>query len=218
MLPIDLRPPFINVKDVKSESVSHSVVSDSLRLNGPQPSRLLCPWNFPDKNTEVASHSLLQGIFPIQGLNLGLLHCRQILYCLSHQECSYSINFYEAPTVCQALPKGPGDSAMDKIETCSWLPWSYSLVNDGRDKIIKIFIVCWRVIDVKTKNKENKRNVECSGWEESGLIMVRGRLRTDLKQMSMWAHQKVEKGVLGSRCKGPEARCIRGVWEMRREG
>ena len=30
-------------------------------------------------------HSLLQGIFPTQGLNPGLLHCRQILYCLSHQ-------------------------------------------------------------------------------------------------------------------------------------
>ena len=31
------------------------------------------------------SHSLLQGIFPTQGWNLGLLHCRQILYSLSHQ-------------------------------------------------------------------------------------------------------------------------------------
>ena len=31
-------------------------------------------------------HSLLQGIFPIEGSNLGLLHCRQILYHLSHQE------------------------------------------------------------------------------------------------------------------------------------
>ena len=30
-------------------------------------------------------HSLLQGIFPTQGSNLGLLHCRQILYHLSHQ-------------------------------------------------------------------------------------------------------------------------------------
>ena len=29
-------------------------------------------------------HPLLQGIFPTQGSNLGLLHCRQILYCLSH--------------------------------------------------------------------------------------------------------------------------------------
>ena len=37
------------------------------------------------KNTGVASNSLLQNIFPTQGLNLGLLYCRQIPYCLSHQ-------------------------------------------------------------------------------------------------------------------------------------
>ena len=38
-----------------------------------KPSRLLCPWNSPGKNTEVGSHSLLQGIFPTQGANPGLL-------------------------------------------------------------------------------------------------------------------------------------------------
>ena len=47
--------------------------------------RLLCPWDFPGQNTGVGCHSLLQGIFPAQGLNPGLLHCRQILYRLSHQ-------------------------------------------------------------------------------------------------------------------------------------
>ena len=36
--------------------------------------RLLCPWNFPGKNTEVCCHCLLQGIFPTQGLNPSLLH------------------------------------------------------------------------------------------------------------------------------------------------
>ena len=39
----------------------------------------------PGKNTGVGCHALLQGIFLTQGLNPGLLHCRQILYCLSHQ-------------------------------------------------------------------------------------------------------------------------------------
>ena len=34
----------------------------------------------PGKNIEVGNHSLLQGIFPTQGSNLGLLHCRQVLY------------------------------------------------------------------------------------------------------------------------------------------
>ena len=52
------------------------------------PARLLCPQNSPRKNTGVGSHFLLQGISPIQGQNLGLLHCRQILYSLSH--CQFS--------------------------------------------------------------------------------------------------------------------------------
>ena len=64
--------------------LSHSVVSDSLRPDGLQPSRLFCPWDFPDKNTGVGG--LLQEIFPTQGLNPGLPHCRQTLYHLSHKE------------------------------------------------------------------------------------------------------------------------------------
>ena len=50
---------------------------------------LLCPWDFSGKNIGVGCHSL-QGIFPTQGLNLGLLHCRQILYHLSQQGSSLS--------------------------------------------------------------------------------------------------------------------------------
>ena len=63
-----------------SESESCSVMSDSL-----QPRGLSSPWNSPGQNTGVGSLSLLQGIFPIQVLNPGLPHCRQILYQLSHQ-------------------------------------------------------------------------------------------------------------------------------------
>ena len=51
---------------------------NSLRHHGLQPTRLLCPWDFPGKDTGVGCHFLLQGIFPTQGSNLGLLHCRQI--------------------------------------------------------------------------------------------------------------------------------------------
>ena len=43
------------------------------------PTRLLHPWDSPGKNTGVGHHSLLQGIFPTQGSNPGLLHCRQTL-------------------------------------------------------------------------------------------------------------------------------------------
>ena len=52
---------------------------------------LYSPWNSPGQNTGVRSHSLLQGIFPTQGLNAGLLcllNCRQIIYHLSHQGSS----------------------------------------------------------------------------------------------------------------------------------
>ena len=65
--------------------VSRSVVSNSLWPHGLQPTRLLCPWDFPGKYTGVGCHFLLQGIFPTQGLNPGLLHCRQILYRLSYK-------------------------------------------------------------------------------------------------------------------------------------
>ena len=59
-------------------SESRSVVSDTL-----QPHE---PWNSPGQNTGVGGLSLLRGIVvPTQGLNSGLLHCRWILYQLSHQ-------------------------------------------------------------------------------------------------------------------------------------
>ena len=49
------------------------------------------PWDFPSKDSGMGCHSLLQGIFSTLGLNPDLLHCRRILYHLSHQGscCSY---------------------------------------------------------------------------------------------------------------------------------
>ena len=51
-----------------------------------QPHGLYSPWNSPGQKTGMGSLSLLQGIFPTQGSNPGLPHCRQILYQLSHRE------------------------------------------------------------------------------------------------------------------------------------
>ena len=62
------------------------VMFDSLRFHGLWSARLLCSWDSPGKNTGVGCYSLLQGFFLTPGLNLGLLHCGQILYHLSHQE------------------------------------------------------------------------------------------------------------------------------------
>ena len=49
-------------------------MSNSLWSRGPQPTKLLCPWNFPRKYTGVDFHFLLPGIFLTQGLNLHVLH------------------------------------------------------------------------------------------------------------------------------------------------
>ena len=65
--------------------LGRSVMSNSVWPHGLQPARLLCPRGVPGKSTGEGSHSLIQGIFQTQGSNSGLLHCRQILYCLSPQ-------------------------------------------------------------------------------------------------------------------------------------
>ena len=67
------------LKDMKW-SESRSVTSDSLQLHG-----LYSPWNSSGQNTGVGSHFLHQGLFPTQGSNPDLLHCRQILYQLSYK-------------------------------------------------------------------------------------------------------------------------------------
>ena len=73
----------------RGKSESHSVVFDSSPPQGlhgiPFP-RDYMEYSFPGQNTGVGSIFLLQGIFPTQGLNTGLQHCRQILYQLSHKE------------------------------------------------------------------------------------------------------------------------------------
>ena len=76
----------------ESESESGSVVSDSLWPHG-----LHSPWNSPGQNTGVGSHSLPQGLFPTQGSNPGLPHCRQILHQLSHNGSPRTLEWVAYP-------------------------------------------------------------------------------------------------------------------------
>ena len=73
------------VFNITVKSVSYSVVLDSLRPNGLWPAKLLCLWISPGKNIGIGCLFLLQGIFPTQGSNPGLPHCRRILYQMSHK-------------------------------------------------------------------------------------------------------------------------------------
>ena len=67
---INMNQPYI----YKKWKWSCSVVSDSLQPHGLEPTRFLCPWDFPGKDTGVGCYFLLQEIFPTQGSNLGLTH------------------------------------------------------------------------------------------------------------------------------------------------
>ena len=69
----------------KERNWSRSVVSNSLWPHGLEPTRSLLPSDSPCKSTGVGCHFLLQRIVLTQGSNPGLLHCRQMLYYLSHQ-------------------------------------------------------------------------------------------------------------------------------------
>ena len=74
-----------------SVKVKVTQLCPTLQPHGLQLDRFLCPWNSPGKNAGVGSHCLFQGIFPTQGLNPHILHCRQILYYLSHQGSSHLV-------------------------------------------------------------------------------------------------------------------------------
>ena len=97
----------------RSKNVTHSrcescsVVSDSL-----QPHGLYSPWNPPGQNTGVACHFLLQKIYPTQGLNPRLLHCRWILYHCAIQEMqegkSSSSNTFQVSVLPLLVSHWPG--------------------------------------------------------------------------------------------------------------
>ena len=84
----------IEVGAAQNCMLSRSVVSNPLQPHGLQHARLFHPWDFSSKNTEAGCCFLLQGIFPAQGSNPGLPHCRQTLYCLSHEGSSEKTLIY----------------------------------------------------------------------------------------------------------------------------
>ena len=94
--------------------------------------------NSPGKNTGVGSHSLLRGIFPTQGLNLGLPHHRQVLYHLSHQgspcihpaaAAAAAKSLQSCPTLCDPRDGSPPGFSIPGIlqaRTLEWVAISFS--------------------------------------------------------------------------------------------
>ena len=109
-----------------------AVVSDPLRLHGPYPTRLLCSWDCPGKNTGVSCHFLLQGIFLTQGSNLPLLHWQADCLPLNHQGRPYCRSAVAAAaakslqwclTLCNPIDGSPPGSPVPGILQARILEW-----------------------------------------------------------------------------------------------
>ena len=88
--------------------------------NSVGPHRLYNPWNSPGQNTGEGSLYLFQGIFLTQGWNLGLLHCRQILYHLSQYESEAA---QSCPTLCDPTDCSLPGSSVHGIFQARVLEW-----------------------------------------------------------------------------------------------
>ena len=148
--------PALKLKS-QSENESRSVISNSLWLQGLH--------NSPSQNTGVGSLSLLQGIILTQGLNPGLLHCRQILYHLSHKGSPFPnpLSGYLISAGCsennkthfpplrllwaQAEVGGEIGDSKFWIWRCSKMPWK---AKKGKVKVkslsrVQLFAIPWTV-------------------------------------------------------------------------
>ena len=127
------------------ESEIRLVVSNSLRPHG-----LYSSWNSPGQNTGVSSLSLLQEIFPTQGLNPGLPHCKQILYQLSHMPGS-----------------SPGGSRVIRRWGRSRCPWKKYIFNYRYIERLETDSVVGRLVEKKRLN--NLVYVEIASMLQMGI-------------------------------------------------
>ena len=113
-----------------------SVVSNSLRPMDYSPPGSTVRGDSPGKSTGVGCCTLLQAIFPTQGSNPCLLHCRQILYHLSHQESPWILEWVAFP-----FSRGSSQSRNKTGVSCtaggffiSYNPLQYSCLENPVDR------------------------------------------------------------------------------------
>ena len=107
----------------------------------------------------MGSHSLLQGIFPTQGLNPGLLHCKQILYCLSHQEaqitlCHFTYSTKPSQQYTSISPLPISCAAAKSLQLCPTLcdPIDGSQLGSPIPGILQARVLEWVAISFSTQS------------------------------------------------------------------
>ena len=128
------------------------VISDTLTPHG-----LYSSWNSPGQNAGMGSLCLLQGIFPTQGSNPGLPHCRWILYQLNHKESSDPKNSWQTTSALRQKKK----LSWGRV---AWQPWVLSIkyfqsffMPYGRICFCTLEVRChmWLLWTVKSDANEN---------------------------------------------------------------
>ena len=124
---------------------------------------LYSPWNPPGQNTGVGSLSLLQEIFPTQGLNPGLLHCRQIFYQLSHKGSPRILEW-----VAYSFSRGSSQSRnQTKVSCIAGRFFTNWAITEAPDKREGVYVYASLVAQtVKNLPAMQKTWVQSLGWED----------------------------------------------------
>ena len=142
----------------------------------------------------MSSHSILQGIFPIQGSNLGLLHCRKILYHLSHQGSRIT-----SQKVLPDPEMEPRSSALQE----------YSLQTEPRGKPLKPFTNSLKPFTNISWSWESRSTLAGSG---SGSCTERNKVKVWVAQSCPTLWDLMDCSQSGSSVHGiPQARILEWV-------
>ena len=144
---------------VHSSSVA-SAMSDSLWPHGPQSANFLCSWDSPAKYTGVGCHAFLQETFLTQGWKLHLLHflhCRWVLYPLSHWQSPYSLRT-DSKFIYLTRTDSSVCTAKETINKMKWQPlvWEKIIANGATDKGLICKIYKWIISSISTHEFKNK--------------------------------------------------------------
>ena len=126
---------------------SHSVMSDFLWPHGLQPTRLLCPWDFPGKNTGMGCHSLLQGSF-----DPGIKPTSPAWQAYSPKEPWDPLSVVQMPCMDPQIKARKGEE--DGGQSCWYKVCSKKIIGEpnsmlsGKKAVLPYFVVVWSLSHV----------------------------------------------------------------------
>ena len=127
-------------------------------------------WDSPGRNTGVGCHALLQGIFPNQGSNPGLPHCRRILYHLSHQGSPWILEWVAYPSSGGLPDPGiePGSPALEVDSSPAELPGKPGISSLQHHR----WIIVYRVTPCPGTTLRSVGPVICPGREDCVDVVI----------------------------------------------